>query len=487
METYLLPSSPALKVLDRFSLLDEDPAIEEDPSGLVPLWPLLQTLLSPNDTNRDHPITSFAALASLLDTISITLRGTAQPAGDHALLQEAIRSHVHVHGGGIAGDGSGEQAFFARLWPRLVELALQMPVLFPAGALPVLGRGGVDTLVLSRKQAACLVVHQFLRTLVAPEWKSEEEGLHDFGLWYGREGQRQESAVKGYLAALMRYFEQVVCSHEGWLDGDWNVEYTLRSVREEEFRGLLDGEGCPLVEVEVEVVERYDLSPESLGMPSGAVVVAANRYIGFGKSATQEEVHVGTSPEACPAVLVTPPLRDDQVLVIRGAQAMLNMTGQRRDVRVEDMPFPGGGEGAWRQRTMLFMDALELDMVEPGDSLPDLRPENLVREIRKAYTAFSSGRFPVVRTGLWGCGAFCADPGIKMLLMWLAASLADTKLVVVCDNTGQEFAEQFRFAIEMAGHVLQSTANLRQLLNQAPRHLVRGQTVSWVTEQLGGE
>ncbi|KAK3309882.1 uncharacterized protein B0T15DRAFT_516775 [Chaetomium strumarium] len=283
----------------------------------------------------------------------------------------------------------------------------------------------------------------------------------------------------------MRYFEEVVCQDEVLDDGEWEVRYTLRSVEEHDFKDLLQRSGCPLGEVTVEVVERYDISPTSLGVPGGAAVVPANKYIGFGRSATQEEIHVGSSPEACPAVLVTSPLRDDgQVLVVRGAQPMVNITGQRRDIQVEDISAPDGGDAAWQERTMLFMDALELDMAEAGQSLPDLLPGNLDRELRKAYTAFSSNSFREIRTGLWGCGAFCGDPGIKMLLLWLAASLANVKLVIIVDRAGIEFAEKFQCAMREVKRSVRDTVALRQLLDRVPESLDRGQTLSWVIERL---
>jgi poly(ADP-ribose) glycohydrolase len=420
-------------------------------------------------------VTTFAALTSLLDTISVTLRDMSHPAGDYALLKEAITSQF-----------GNETNFFTNVWPRIVDLALEMPVLFPSGRLPILGRGGAEELVLSRRQAACLVVHMFLRTVSAPEWKEEGEGLHDFGIWYAEEGQRQVSAARAYLGAVMRYFGEVVC-REGEDDEGWVVRYALRTVEEEVLRDVLGRMGCSLGEVEVQVVERYDLSPTSLGVPGGAAVVSANKHIGFGQSATQEEVHVGSSPEACLAVLFTPPLRDDQVLVVSGAQAMVNITGQRRNIQVEEMPAPDGGVQAWRERNMLFMDALELDMAEEGDSLPDLLPGNIDREIRKAYTAFSSAGFGEIQTGLWGCGAFGGDPGVKMLLLWLAASLAATRLVILCDSSDQKLAEEFRIVVDRAKEVVGDTADLRQLMDQVPMTMVRGQTLSWVRKQLGRE
>lgn len=497
-EFYTLPSSPAYRCVDRFSLLDGDTGSpEEDADGLVPFWPLLCTILS-------QPVPSPAALTALLDTISATLRGTAHPAGDYALLREAIaaagsRSTTSSRAGREEEeekeDGEADASFFLRrVWPRLVKLALEMPALFPAGQLPVLGRGP-QSLSLSRKQAACLVVHQFLRTLARPGWmmtEDGEDGICDFGVWYaGEESQRHPRAARAYLWALMRYFEGVVCDEAavGVPREGWAVEYTVRSLAEDQ-EGVLrggagSGQGCPLGDVEVVVVERYDVSPASLGLPGGAAVVAANKFIGFGRSATQEEVHVGTSPEACPAVLVTPPLRNDQVLVVRGAQAMVNITGRGRDIRVEKMSTPSGGVCAWRSRTMLFMDALELDMVESRDqALPDLLPGNMDREIRKAYTAFSAGGFNEVRTGLWGCGAFGGDPETKMLLLWMAASLAGARLMIICDRDLGAFAEELQLTLERAKGTLQDVKHLRQLLEEGQGHLGRGQVLAWVRQKI---
>ncbi|KAL1836451.1 hypothetical protein VTJ49DRAFT_5139 [Mycothermus thermophilus] len=502
-QTYLLPSHPSYKVLDRFSILPDEQADELlDSSGYIPFWPLLQYLLiqciqEPNSTAGPHldpavipHVTDFQTLTFLLDTITLTIRGTTHPArihgsdkdDDYRLLREAIDSRFRT----------GEH-FSREVWPRLVRVALEMPDLFPSHDIPCLGSpfrkravngAEEDTISLSRRQAACLVVHQFLRTLRAPAWKDEEEGLHEFGLWYSGAGQRQESAARAYLAALMAYFEEVVCREEE--EEGWVVEYTLRTVDEDQVQGLLEGEAIRLADVEVEIVERFDTSPASLGVPGGAAVVAANKVIGFGQSATQEEVHVGSTPEACPAVLFTPPLEDDQVLIVRGAQGMVNITGARRDIQVEALTVPDGGVSSWRTRTMLFMDALELDMADPAEGLPDLLPGNLDRELRKAYTTFSSGHLREIRTGLWGCGAFCGDPGVKMLVLWLAASLARTKPVVVCDGSEREFAEEFLSVVGTATAVLHDAAALWQLLGQMPRLLVRGETLPWIAAQLEG-
>ncbi|KAK0632637.1 hypothetical protein B0T14DRAFT_504780 [Immersiella caudata] len=458
-EIYLLPSSPTFTCLDRFSL-HPDPDAIEDSNGHVQFWPILTDVLS-------QPITSAASLVDTLETISTTLNGTTVPANDHLLLRNILEE---------------TPGFFLTIWTCIAKVALEMPVLFPKGYLPVLGRKSNEA-SFTRRQIACLVVHQFLRTLRAPAWR--DDGMHDFGIWYSIE-QRQKSAARAYLLALAKYFRDVVAKLDG--EGGWNVVYTLRSVKSMSLSE--DGEGLPLADIEIEVVAEYDTLPASLGLPGGAAVVASNKDVGFGQSATQEEVHVGISPEACPAVLITPRLSDDEVLVVQGAQAMINMTGKRRDIKVATMKAPDSEEKSWRDRMMLFMDALELDLDAKGAGLPDLQPGNVDREIRKAYTAFCSGGFRGVRTGLWGCGAFGGDPVVKVLILWYAASLARIKLTVVCDEEIRPVAEQLDAIVSAVnGHYsFRNATDIRQLLKDGPKDLrSHQQTALWFMNRLGAK
>ncbi|KAK0739080.1 hypothetical protein B0T21DRAFT_346435 [Apiosordaria backusii] len=460
---YLLPSSREYKCDDRFSLHPTGGQVEDE-NGQVPFWPVLRQVLS-------QPVNSTAGLIDILDTISVTLRGTSKPAGDYELLLEEITS-------------LSCNIFFEKIWPRLVTVALEMPVLFPDDQLPVLGQNRASNhLRFSRRQVACLAVHQFLRTLSVPSWR-DDDGTHDFGIWYSSQ-QRQPSAVRAYLRALMLYFSEVVCEDEQIDIGveDWAVDYTLHFLPER--YDEIIAEDRPLAELKVVVVEKYDTSPASLGVDTNrqAVVLSSNKIVGFGQSATQEEVHVGISPEACPIVLVTPPLGKEQILKVRGAQAMVNIIGKGRDITVETgMPFREGSQTAWKQRTMLFMDALELDLVD-GGGLTDLGTENMARETAKAYTAFSSsldGSMSEIRTGLWGCGAFGGDPEVKMLLLWLAASTAGVKLMVVCEDELQTFAQRLQDVVHMMQQTVCGTVFLRNLLQEIPKGLSRGETLEWL-------
>ncbi|KAI0553163.1 hypothetical protein F4679DRAFT_498439 [Xylaria curta] len=213
-------------------------------------------------------------------------------------------------------------------------------------------------------------------------------------------------------------------------------------------------------------------------MTSGAVVLSANRYLGFGHFATQKEVHV----EVCPAVLVNPPLQENQVFIIKGAETVLNIIGQRQEIKAvaHEVEVPVD----WRQRTMLFMDALELDVESDENSLLGLAPQNLTRDLNKAAIAFSSTSNKVVHSTLWGCGTFGGDPFVKVVLLWSAASVAHTSLKVICDRDSQEVALDLNNLVAAARKRCETAQGLIGLLQCVPRKTARLETFDCMIEQL---
>ncbi|KAF2964487.1 hypothetical protein GQX73_g9087 [Xylaria multiplex] len=451
---YLLPCSASFRCLDRFSILNDLGELE-DANGQVPFWDVLTTLLG-------SPVETPTQLAELLDTIAVTLRGSSGQAGDYQFLKSFVRDF--------------QPAFFDTYWPLIVQLALELPHHFPRGSLQVLGaESSPSTLKLRRRQVVCLIVHQFLCTLSAPVWREE---FFDFSIWYGPD-QRHEQACRIYLTCFFTYLGAFLPTSKKW-DDDWYITYTL--VNAESDYTALGLSPVVLNTIEIVVTESYQTCPVQLGLPSGAAVVSANRYIGFGQSATQEEVHVGSSPEACPAVLVAPPLGRNQVVVVRGAEAMFNITGRRRGI--EAIAQDVGVSVDWRQRTMLFMDALELNTADDENGLPDLIPQNLTRELNKATIAFSSGAYEVVHSPLWGCGAFGGDPFVKVALLWCAASIANTPLKIICDSGLQEIASSLKILVGGVERRLETVQDLLELLLSIPRKTMKLATLDWMVGRL---
>jgi poly(ADP-ribose) glycohydrolase len=359
-------------------------------------------------------------LIEQLDTISVTFRGSA--GSNFAYLKQFLL------------DIWDNQRFFDETWPKCVQLALEMPILFSSGSLVPLTQHTPNQ-QYSKRQIACLVIHQFLCTLERPSWM-QADGSPDFHIWFGDE-QPHPKAVHAYLYALFTYFDRIATDAP---TSSSLISFMLQSSTVPQ----IDSPSPCFTNLTIHELSTPRMIPSLLGLPSGACVISANKYIGFGRTGTQEEMHVGSTPEACPAVLITPPLEDREVMVVQGAESMIEMEGYGREAKLSIVLKKGAWD--WRSRTMLFMDALELDLSDTGEgfSVPDLLPGNVDRELTKAYSAFSSGlklsstelataAYVEVVTGLWGCRAFGGNKEIKTVIQWCAASIAGVSLAFVCE------------------------------------------------------
>ncbi|KAL1961165.1 hypothetical protein VTO42DRAFT_3110 [Malbranchea cinnamomea] len=421
---YTLPCAPALLRQDRFDVLESD-------EFEVSFWRILDAIISRKAANGSD-------LIDQLETIAVTLHDTTGDC-DYGFLRTFITQWTTNH-------------FFDRVWPELVDLALEMPRLFPQCSLPVLCEKRRQV-ILSRRQVACLVIHQFLGTLLRQPW--ETDSSVDFHVWYSS-SPGHSGAKEAYLTALFTYFERIV-SGELDIRGDSThpITFTLRTIEENDLKLASVLEYATLLPMTVSYEPTPTTAPPFLGLPDGACVIFANRNVGFGMTGTQEEMHVGASPECCPVVLLAPTLRDKDALIVEGPEAMISMIGYGREARLSEVlpprptsPLKGDSQPLpWDRRTMLFMDALELDTyhVQEG-AVPDLLPGHVDRELTKAYAAFSSRRdnnatsedgYTSIVTGLWGCGAFGGNREIKTLIQWCAASLAGVALNFICAGPNQ--------------------------------------------------
>jgi poly(ADP-ribose) glycohydrolase len=431
----------------------------------VPFWDLLTAIL----TSKSDPIHDIASLIEALETIALSLRVTVKNE-NHNALHEFLVSYLQ--------DEAKHDQYFTKTWPFLVDLALEMPTLFPDGMLPCISPAQTDKqndkgsiqATFSRRQVACLVVHQFLCSLPPHPW--DTESFVDLRPWYSQSNTSHAGAVNAYLTSLFTYFEHLQQSIEGHrprIDlstDEWPIAFTVRSIGSSHVDQLLENEALSAylssTSIEICHLEESHTTPAYLGLPQGACVISANKCFGYGPTGTQEELHVGISPESYPAVLIAPPLSDDQILICRGAEPMVSINGYGRDAKL-DQVLPSSNCSLeelyrWKDRTMLFMDALEIDILsaESNYLIPDIHPPIRISRdmVSKAYNAFYSDgeQYSHVVTGLWGCGAFGGNKYVKCLLQWCAASLAQVPVLkfVFSGSEQKVFAEEFdQFAIRM--------------------------------------
>lgn len=483
MSRFLLPCSPTLLREDRFDLVGSEDL-------QVPFWEILTAILA----KFGNAVIDVSSLIDVLETIKVCLRGATSrdyrtADTDYEFLREFMSSHL--------GDSPGKSYFFfTKTWPLIVRLALEMPELFSQDSLPCLSLEAENaTAVFSRRQIACLVVHQFLCSLPPHPW--DTQSFVDLGIWYSSAAaSSHRAAMHAYLTALFTYFDRLATSDgdSGLLNfgvEDWPIIFTLKTIDEDVTHVTNALKNCNLCTLNLVRLPESKTSPEFLGLENGACVIAANKSVGLGPSATQEELQVGSTPESYPASLLIQPLNDRQVLVCQGAEAMVSIRGYGTEAWVEEVLVPdyigpkqqtaadATSENTavspifskWQRRTMLFMDALPFDFDDVGGGtktiLPDLLPGRLSRELVKAYNAFASRplmrsvlpgppsdseqvptmNYATIATGLWGCGAFGGNSQIKSTLQWCAASLAEIPVLqFICSSEEQHlFAADFEY------------------------------------------
>ncbi|KAF4950196.1 hypothetical protein FGADI_8344 [Fusarium gaditjirri] len=461
-----LPNSPSCRILDRFSHLPDEAEVEEDENGKIPFWSLLNHLLC-------TPVSSIAQLIDRLQTIAANAETCHD--SDYGFLKRFLEQR-------------GEADILDTTWPKICDIALALPTYFPDGKLELLQPG--HPLHLSHGQVACLVVHQFLCSFTP---QRDDQGYQDLGIWFSSE-QRHPTAVQMYLEALFTYFEEtpearaLLEDHQVITTGaHGSVSYELHLGKSASL------EGTKLAKLHVNFLDAHtsDTHNPDVQGEGGAAVVSSNKVIGFGQSATQEEIFVGIAPESYPVVLVAPQLADDTVITVSGARSMVDMKGQRRDIEWTIRPPPpsddfAGWKEAWSGGRLVFMDALEMDMLDhsENDGLPDLSPENIDREIDKAANGFSSYQGNSIFTGLWGCGAFGGDPGVKLMILWLAARVADVELNLMFGPGEQDLGRKLE-EVSKACQDLTATG-VREMLSRVPRDLRREGVLEWVANEASG-
>ncbi|TRY78138.1 hypothetical protein TCAL_06789 [Tigriopus californicus] len=305
----------------------------------------------------------------------------------------------------------------------IIDAALQLDQLFPSGTLSQLDHAD-DHISYSRSHVRCLLAHMFWGTL-KPLWNesfglyrtSSGEPIHQkfprtFLDWYQSKDMSEQSKI--YIRTILNYFQTPI-------EDTHAIDFYLRHRRLEPFEWMDSKQHICPVQVRTQGrIGDYGANFE---------VDFANKQVGFGQGATQEELILGTSPESCVVVLISKPLEDDFIIEIKGCQMFGDYTGFGASAKF--CPPMEDKSRDWSQRTILAMDAEFYDGL-PGDNrLQQLKDEALFRELNKAYCAFSAASGSTIETGPWGCGAFGGDREIKLIIQVLAASRADCRELVL--------------------------------------------------------
>lgn len=306
---------------------------------------------------------------------------------------------------------------------NIIDEALKMNQLFPSGTLPQLSHI-VDHITFSRNQVKCLLAHMFWGTF-RPLWNessglyhtSSGEPIHQkfprtFLDWFHSDKMSEQSKI--YIRTILKYFKSSV-------EDSHSIEFHVRHQRLEPSEWL--DSKHHICQVQIETQGRIG------DYGADFQVDFANKQVGFGQGATQEELILGTSPESCVVVLIANPLEDDYTIQIKGCQQFGNYTGFGSSAKFS--PLQDVHSWNWSQRSILAMDARYYDGLSGDNRYQQLDEQALFRELNKALCAFSAAFGSIVESGPWGCGAFGGDREIKMITQILAASRAGCRKLVL--------------------------------------------------------
>ncbi|XP_059468704.1 poly(ADP-ribose) glycohydrolase-like isoform X2 [Neocloeon triangulifer] len=162
-----------------------------------------------------------------------------------------------------------------------------------------------------------------------------------------------------------------------------------------------------------------------------AQVDFANKHIGggiLGRGCVQEEIKFALCPELIVSRLFCQPLKNNEALIMTGATPYSKGVGYGRQFK-----YAGPADTYYNSsKTVIAIDALNFS----GRNSPDnqYKKDSIDRELLKAYAGFSRCPLQKIATGNWGGGAFKGDAELKMIIQWLAASMAAKELVYYCYN-----------------------------------------------------
>ncbi|KAI6204205.1 hypothetical protein M3Y94_00645600 [Aphelenchoides besseyi] len=304
------------------------------------------------------------------------------------------------------------------LLPKIAKLALKI---FDATEisqkLPLLVENSDLSLSLSQQQAAILLANGFFCTHDDGErTKRGEFNLFSFKLLFQEKTRGGVEKLKCFLA----YFESVIENPPSGM-----ITVVRQKLENFDFRTLANG--LPLTDVKVDAETSIE---HSVGT---AHVDFANRKIGGGvlwHGTIQEEIRFSIAPETLIGCLLCSAMRENEAILIVGAQQYSKYSGYSRTFKFEskcEFSSVDRNDFGHFQSHVIAIDATDYT----GKEMRQYDKEHIDRDLQKATAGFAT-RTPdaplEIATGAWGCGNFKGNVELKFLIQWLAASLAGRPL-----------------------------------------------------------
>ena len=346
----------------------------------------------------------------------------------------------------------------------LFELGLEFAEIHASGSwLPLLEgiklRQGVNKEVrLDRRSCAILLASGFLGVSAQHPIQPEERyPAFDFTEMLNSRYHERLQGVE-YCKCLLSYFdslrqlEHILPCSDGvtfcrkvFLSKDvlpdeaigWSSELPLIPIEFPESRPGMKTTYRPGNEMSYARIEDF---PYSLQVDFANACLGGSVLRGYG---SQEESCFITSPECIISLLLSEMLADNEAVEIRNAlkycefhfeveNRRFRFAGRARDVWAA---ISGGNFNIVHRRTIVAMDALSFNSYGEHWKGDQYSKKLIQRELVKCYVSFVNANPDldgIVATGNWGCGCFRGDPQLKLLIQWIAATLAGKSKLIYC-------------------------------------------------------
>ncbi|RCN39089.1 poly glycohydrolase [Ancylostoma caninum] len=287
----------------------------------------------------------------------------------------------------------------------IAKLAVNAKFIITA-PLPLLTANRPGSVTLSQEQCACLLAHAFYCT-----FRRERHNYNRINFAGIFHGSNPLSHVK--LRFILNYFSLVLK----------RMPTGCVSFRRE----VVEKEGLPNWEEDDTSIPLVAVASDgSIEDSYGCLQVDfANEYIGGGVlNFGAEEIRFLICPEMIVSCLLCEKMGPFEAIHIVGAQRYSDYTGYGETlewVRLENYGFEP--RDCFR-RVICEVVAMDAKLFKPVARPVQYRPENIDRELNKAFTGFRSMQRPArpIATGNWGCGVFGGDKELKSLIQMIAAA-----------------------------------------------------------------
>ncbi|CAL1675314.1 unnamed protein product [Lasius platythorax] len=327
-------------------------------------------------------------------------------------------------------DSEETAVFFQTLMPKMIQLALQLPMLL-TGAIPLLKRHTNGSISLSQLQVASLLANAFFCTFPRRNSSNPQSeyatypyiNFNRLFAAYSEEKHNQCESVMEKIKCLFHYFRRVTTKSP---EGVITIE-----------RRYIPCENCPKWNLQDQKLPSLHITSKGTIENEGAGLLQvdfANKYVGggvLGLGCVQEEIRFVICPELMVTMLVTEELDDTEALIVSGIERYSKYEGYSNTFKwkgdfIDETP---RDDSCRRMTSIVAIDALYFRQ-------PSLqfKMDNITRELNKAYVGFVGSdiyqnNLSAIATGNWGCGAFRGNPKLKVLIQLMAAAVADRSMV----------------------------------------------------------